>query len=317
MSPDELRIRVRALAGPFSGQIEALADEIARRSSDPQTRFAVTRFKINAIPALQSTLFEPDPVAALIDAWVLLAQLEDAITTYGIVSDERMRALAIQRVHGMEHEIEGLWSALAGPDRVPRAQANVHAWARAHPVTTTLSARASTAPLFANLTASSGVSPLGAIATMVQQMQDMQGWLSLQAAYLPKQGRWQAEYMVQQTAMEPALADAASRVGDFVSDERRATLGALDRERNDFQSFLAGERKVVLDKMSGERAVVMGDVGQMGNAWIDHAFDRATALADRLFLRLLLLVALLVAGALVALQLVFSARRRHELARRS
>src|SRR5262252_103883 len=106
MSPDELRIRVRALAGPFSGQIEAFADEIARRSPDPQTRFAVTRFKINAIPALQSTLFEPDPVAALIDSWVLLAQLEDAITTYGVGRDESMRALASERVRGIEREIE-------------------------------------------------------------------------------------------------------------------------------------------------------------------------------------------------------------------
>jgi hypothetical protein len=317
MSPDELRIRVRALGGLFSGRIEALTDQIASHTTDPQMRFELTRFKINAIPVMQAALFEPDPVAALIDAWALLAQLEDAIAQRDVVRDARMRAMATKGVHGMERDVEAIWSALAGADRVPPARSRIHEWAKAHPVTKTLSAREPTAPLLANLTASSRVTPMGAIATVMQQMQDLQAWLSLQAAYLPKQARWQAEYLVAETAADPSLAAAASQVGDYLSDERRATLGALDRQRRDFQAFLADERKAMLDKMSSERAVVLDDVGHTGYSWIDHAFDRATALADRLFLRLLLLLALLVAGAIVALQVVVSGRRRRELLRRS
>src|SRR5262245_58400053 len=79
MSLDELRIRVRTFGSRFSGEMEAVADDIARQTTDTRIRLAMVSFKINGIPAIQAALFEPDPVAALLDAWVLLVQIELAV----------------------------------------------------------------------------------------------------------------------------------------------------------------------------------------------------------------------------------------------
>ena len=303
MSSDEIRIRVRSLAARLSGQLEELADDVIRSAPEPRVRFEMTRLKINAIPALQSALFEPDPMAALIDAWVLLVQLErGAATVLGSSVYARVRASAGERVRDIRKEIEGTVSAVAGPDKLASARPQIHEWARTHPLTDTFASRESTAPLFAHLTAESGISLGGSVADALQQMRDLQSWLSLQAAYLPKQARWQAEFMVVEAASDPALAGAASKVGAYVDQERRAAMSALGRERIGAQGFI-----------SGERAIVLRDIDQMGYGWIDHGFDRATQLMDRLFLRFLLLLAVVLAGGIMILQIVLSPRRHKPL----
>src|SRR5262249_26331805 len=94
MTTAELRIRVRALAGRFSGVLEALADDLSRRAADPAARLSLTRLKINGIPAIQAALFEPDPIAALLDTWVLLVQLDDAIAKTEALQEDDLRARA-------------------------------------------------------------------------------------------------------------------------------------------------------------------------------------------------------------------------------
>ncbi|WP_395845494.1 hypothetical protein [Cystobacter fuscus] len=77
----ELRIRMGDMARRFPGVLEATADVAAERSQSDGTREALLRFKSNAVPVMQSTLLQPDPVAALIDGWTLLAQLKQSLPT--------------------------------------------------------------------------------------------------------------------------------------------------------------------------------------------------------------------------------------------
>jgi hypothetical protein len=65
VSAEELRIRVRGLAGPFSGIMEEVADDFLTTTDDPDLRRRALMFKINGIPAIQRALFEQDPLAAL------------------------------------------------------------------------------------------------------------------------------------------------------------------------------------------------------------------------------------------------------------
>jgi len=64
----EVRTRVRALAGRFSGLLEETADRVIATSPDLAVRRAALVAKSNAIPLLQESLFRPDPLEALFDA---------------------------------------------------------------------------------------------------------------------------------------------------------------------------------------------------------------------------------------------------------
>jgi hypothetical protein len=80
----EVRTRVRALAGRFSGLLEETADQVIATSPDVGLRRAALLTKTNAIPLLQESLFRPDPLEALFDAWGLVAQMQERIGTQGI-----------------------------------------------------------------------------------------------------------------------------------------------------------------------------------------------------------------------------------------
>ena len=74
---EQLRLRVRSLVGPMAGRVESAADEIVAATTSPTVRLAALEWKIDAVPAMRDSLFQPDPYVALIDSWVLLYQMGD------------------------------------------------------------------------------------------------------------------------------------------------------------------------------------------------------------------------------------------------
>ena len=74
-SPERLRIQVRSLVPLMLGIMESAADEVLASTNDPRIRSAALHFKADGIPTMYRALFQPDPVAAVLDAWVLVAQM--------------------------------------------------------------------------------------------------------------------------------------------------------------------------------------------------------------------------------------------------
>src|SRR5215471_9676374 len=77
VTANQLRLRMRSLAGPMCGEIELAADQISADTTNAAVKEAALRWKIEGVPALRETLFEPDPYTAVMDTWVLLNQMAD------------------------------------------------------------------------------------------------------------------------------------------------------------------------------------------------------------------------------------------------
>ncbi|MCP3137518.1 chemotaxis protein [Pyxidicoccus xibeiensis] len=322
-----LRVRVRDLARRFSGLLEATADDLAERSASPEVRRQMLTFKANAVPAMQGALFQPDPVAALVDAWALLAQLQDVLSQRAEGASPELVAEARRSLDDMESQVEALWREVSGRDDVSPARARVHAWAAEHPLTGPLVTRESTAPLLASVTEASGGGLLKQAAGLLEDTRDITARVDLYAASLPRQARWQAELVATDALSAPALqtataelartVDILDRVGSvaantpaLVARERVAVLEALSQER---QAVLAGvgrERVAVLEALHAERVGTLEQLDGLAVGWVDHAFDRAGRLVDRVFLWLLALVGLGLLGAGVVGVLVVRAWRR-------
>ncbi|MGZ3458195.1 MAG: chemotaxis protein, partial [Archangium sp.] len=256
MSVGELRIRVRDMARRFPGVLEATADAAAERSNSVEIREAMLRFKSNAVPIMQSALLQPDPVAALIDGWSLLAQLQQALPEK---APAEVRASFAQSFGGLESEVEALWRELSGRQDVSPLRETVHKWAAEHPLTGPLVTRESTVPLLASFTDRSGVGLLGATAAALQDTQDLVTRVDLYAGSLPRQARWQAELATQELLGPPTLSPVMGELNRMVDVLVR--VGALagnapvlvTREREALQDFATSERVAVLDALHSER----------------------------------------------------------------
>lgn len=270
VSPSALRVEVRSLAPRFSGLLESMADEIAIRSPDLETRAAMTRFKINALPSMQAALFQPDPVAALIDAWALLAQVENAIANHPAAEDPDLERLARSRVSAMEAEIQALWRRMTGGDG-ENAGRRIREWAVEHPLTDGLAARHSTAPLLASVTTRAGIRPLGAAAVLLEDTRDISARMDLLTAYLPKQARWQVESLTYQLALDPTLHEQ-------IHAQATRLLAAVERERAAIERFVTEERAAIEALIDRQRALTVQEAERAGGELIDHGVERASTL---------------------------------------
>ena len=61
VNQEQLRLRVRSLVGPMAGRVESAADEIVASTTSPAVRLAALEWKIDAVPAMRDSLFQPDP----------------------------------------------------------------------------------------------------------------------------------------------------------------------------------------------------------------------------------------------------------------
>ncbi|MFL5346397.1 MAG: chemotaxis protein [Hyalangium sp.] len=338
LSVGALRTRVRDMARRFPAVLETAADEIAERSGEEEMRRTMLEFKSNAVPAMQGALLQPDPVASLVDAWALLAQLQDVLPQRAAHAPPELIAHAHKSLEGLEGEVEALWKELSGNEDVSQARERVHAWAAEHPLTGPLITRESTVPLLATVTDISRVSPLGAAAILMEDTRDIATRVDLYAASLPREARWQAELLMGQAASAPSLQSAvddmgrtvdildrmgglAERVPALVARERVAVLDGLDRSRLSLQEFASGERKALMTDVAHEREAVLAalhtervealqQIDAMGDRWVDHTFDRTDRLVDRVFRWLLALTGLLVLGGLLLTALLVWGWRR-------
>jgi hypothetical protein len=316
MTVSELRIRTRALSAPLSGELEALSDTIARDSDDPGVRRDMTRFKSESIAQLQSALFRPDPVAAIVDAWALIVQLQNMLATlpdrsrYG----QKSLALAAQCFADMEAKILALWRELTGK-RDPELRQQVHAWAARNPITQNMAARPSTVALLAHLTARSGVGLASSLGQLTEQTEDVVARVDLQTAYVPKQVRWQTEYLLRDLLSDPTLSAGpapaqlfgslerltlvAEELPDVMARERAALYDLLHRERLGAQGFVSSESTAAIEALRHERELLLSaldeqrrrtaaDASRIGADFIDRGFQRSTELADRVLERVLL-----------------------------
>ena len=336
-----LRIRVRDLARRLPGMLEVLAEDIATHTDSAPVRRAMLEFKTNAVPTLQAALFQPDPVAALVDAWALVAQLQDLLPKRAAGVSPEVLARARDGLRQVEAELEAQWKELADTDDLSQVRERVHQWASEHPLEGHAYARESTVSLLAGLTDQSQQRLTRRAATLMEDTRDLTARLDLYAGSLPRQARWQAELAATQmfsSALDaPALRTAlgeldrtvdildrfgglAANTPALVARERAAVLDALERERLALQGFVSSERQAVLASVGQERAAVvealraervatLQQVDGLAGGWVDHAFERATHLVDRVFLWLLGLALLMLVGGLLIAAVVTRAWR--------
>jgi hypothetical protein len=74
-SASELSSRNQSLLALYSAEIETAADRIISRSPSPASRRQALIWKAEAIPVLQTSLLNTDPIAAVLDTWAFLFQM--------------------------------------------------------------------------------------------------------------------------------------------------------------------------------------------------------------------------------------------------
>ena len=291
ISPQELRIRVRALIRPTLGTVEEAADRIIiLETSDPVVRRGALVWKIETTTTLLSALLRNDPLLALADAWGYVLQVEtlleraDVKAKYGAFTPEAAGALA---------EVEAQFRSFLASDQVDFGdqsfEATVRQWADRHPIEGALYRRPSMDSAVADLLASSaGGGAFAALGNLDETTSDVMTRMDLYTTYMPRLARWESELAVDDLArgVDPKalvadvdrltgavdrLAAVAEAAPELVARERAAALEAVSAERLAATEDLRGERRAVLDAVRQERIATLQEVEAIAQRLVDRS----------------------------------------------
>src|SRR5512139_839396 len=248
----ELRIRVRAMAGPYVAAVEEAADDVARRCPDPATRARALEWKLAAVPQAQDALLQADPVVALLDGWAYAMQmqrhLEDPADPARLGECARGAAATLAAIEVRGREIV---EELA-PGRGDSVEELVGSWVDEHPLRALHLSRTTIAPALAHASARKQLGALEAAGTMVETLDDLTVRIAAYRESLLKEARWTAELAATRVAGSDLAVQAARDAARLSAAAER--LGALAAA---MPGLVARERAVALDALRAERVAVL------------------------------------------------------------
>jgi hypothetical protein len=288
VNANQARLKMRSLVGPMCGEIEQTADQIAARTADPATRRAAIRWKIEAVPTLSAALFQPEPMTAVLDTWVLFNQMADFFETgvgRGQLGDSA--PVAVETCRRLEQEIADVFAAMTESGDVSRVRAFAKSWAAAHPIRYAIPNRETALGRALEREVPWTWSTGEAVADITTSVDDLNRKLDVYSDHLFRQVRWEGELLgddlkladvpplAERTAQSVEKAAAAldriapsfERVATvaegapaLLTSERTAAFDGFGRELTRTIAFLQQERIEALKQITEERIAAVGDL---------------------------------------------------------
>ena len=280
-SASELSSRNQSLLALYSAEIETAADKIISGSPSSATRRQALVWKAEAIPVMQTCLLNSDPIAAFLDTWAFLFQMNAFMerpewkNTMG-----NFYPAVAETLRNMNVQMEVLAQSVAPKANIAVARERVRGWADANPIQDSLASRQSADPDIIKKVGETNFGTLGSIKALAKSMGDLSARLDAYNLYLPKQARWQSELLLEELKGDSQVNSALSDIHTF-SD----TAAKLDSERLSVQQFVHQERvqtlNAALTALHAERLGTLDTVERQRIATLAalHA-ERLAATAD-------------------------------------
>jgi hypothetical protein len=224
----ELRARVYETAERLGGFVEAAADDIRSKSSDPAARRNALLWKADGILALYAAAFRPDPFVGALDLWTLVAQMDlyfsEGAGKAAFGAEQSIAQAALGRMSALCEEAGA--AIAANPEMLEHWRVEIQKFARAHSVEGSFSTRSTEAAQLAKFEASAGA--LAAVGRATETLSDITLRLDSYSTLMPKEIRWQGELLASEIAgrenLRSALDDVEA-IGRARPARRRGALG--------------------------------------------------------------------------------------------
>jgi hypothetical protein len=307
---------MRSLVGPFSGEIEHSADEIAAGTSETSVKRAAIRWKIDGVPALRSALFQPNPFTSVLDTWALMYQMANYFESGpGRAEFGPAASRAVETCLRMEGELNRIVSTFVFSHDVTKVRMAAKKWAIDHPIRYRIDDRETTLSRVTEQDVGVKWTAGDLIAEVEITADDLNREIQIYSDQLFKQAVWEAELLKLdfptsealplaeravktseravatlddlapniKTAVEATTnaADAAtkltSNVPALVASERKAAFEEVNKDLRKTLTFLDGERIASFEQISRERIAVLQQLDAERMAAVRELHEIATS----------------------------------------
>lgn len=276
----ELSSRNQSLLALYSAEIEAAADKIILQSHSAATQRQALVWKAEAIPVLQTSLLNVDPLAAALDTWAFILQMQAYVQQPAVKQGfGESHAVVVATLNRMENEMEQLLQTVAPSANMPAIRQEIASWAEANPIEAGLAGRKSLDAVLIQRTEQSDLGARASVRAISESIGDITARLDSYNAYLPKQARWQAELLINDLEGQTEITAAAAHLEvlssslekassgmehmpELMAEARKTVLADVEGQRLATQAFFTEERIQALNTLDRERLATMADLRQ-------------------------------------------------------
>jgi len=251
---ETLRLRMHEYSITFAAEVDLAATAIERRAADSTVRRNALLWRVRAIPEMRKACFRPEPVGALIDAWILARQMDDLFDdgagagAFGTFQHEAVEVS--RRLVEQMREIGGSVAVSPGA-RSQFEHRIIDPWLTDHPLRDITFVRESPIARFAEQSRAAG-DTFESVGTIEELAVSLSQQVRIYLADLPRQVRGELDLIRSDLVSAEGL---ASMQRDLHLSAAAADRIALTAEG--VSPLLLSERRIVLDEMSRQRALVM------------------------------------------------------------
>jgi hypothetical protein len=254
---EALRARMHEYSVTFAAEVDLAARAIERQATDAAVRRNALLWKVRAIPEMRKACFRLEPIGALVDAWIFARQMDQLFRegagagAFGTLQPEAVKVSG--RLVDEMREIGG--SITVSPEsRAEFERKFIDPWLADHPLDDITFVRTSPISRFAEQSRASG-DTLQSVGTMEELAFTVSQQVRLYLADLPRQVRGEVDLMLSDALPSGTV---ASMQGDL-----HVSAVAADRLASTAEGvtpLVLSERRIVLDEMNRQRALVMDAV---------------------------------------------------------
>jgi len=333
MTSIELRIRLNEFGKFFAGTVEEAADEIISGTDNTEIKKNALEWKINVIPKALESLVILDPVAAGTDVYALCLQM-DYFFRLGKGKDlfgEQQR-VAIKASDEILKEMRILANDFRDYKDREEVERLLAVWVVKNQVENLKFNRKSTLDVMAAALGSEEYGLGSTVGSIAEGVHDIRRQITIYTDFLPKHVKWQMEYELYNLMGDSTFEKTFNNIDrvvysteritkvleespELLKDLQKSTLAEVNRQLLITLSTLANERAIVLEALTAERIAIMQEIYQqrietldridtLAQSTINQSTLFASDVIDKIFWRVLIILALVFVGGIVALKFI-------------
>lgn len=304
MAKQELTVyQLRAMdyeyAEHFAQLVAATAVDIADTTDDPDVRGRALEWRMWAMPSARSAAFDQDPLAGLIELWILAHQQHHYFSEgAGKEWFGPHQAAALRTTQSLRNDAEELIDAVMTDTQADRTRDRGGKWVAENPIEGHLQIRPTARANLASIVPVQHHGGLKAVGNMEETLRDLSDRVTILSTQTPVEVRWQAEYLVdalfedQVQSRVDAMLDSVGKMSELLSgfddtlsaqtqtllagieEERLSVFEAVEGERDAIVAALDRGRTSILDELDSQVANATAELDAVGRGLIDHFFKR-------------------------------------------
>ena len=323
ISSQELSATMSDFFYRFERTITESADSIMKLSSDPAVNKEALMWKMNAIPVANTAIYNNDAFLGYIDMAVFTYQLK-LYFEEGAGKDlfGEHQDIAIRAVDSLWEELLNIGRNLVPDNDISDGTRIVTNFAEQHPLSSSYFVRQSTIPLMTKIQNAEKVTFKRLAADMSQNLDQMRSQLGSYMEVLPKQVRWESEYLINNSLANPELTSRFDSIADLlertvifmetspgiIDNQRESAFQDIRNERLAILQNLRTEREIILEEIRKERATVLAELSEQlttqreasfqnlndfTNQSLEKTFNKTEDIIDKIFWRTIVGISIL------------------------